>query len=188
VGCTEVSGSDARRAAMPEGCFDEKARNGASLRLGFDVPHGVCLSHATVLAQIFAARLGRTLRVSWEFQQSKRCAATTKSTGLPCRRPAMHGTPVCRVHGSLSVQHGHKARRKVRTPDGRIVLAAAVCDQTNAMAAGVFVVRRRSLSPGRLGRRVNAATNIVPHRAARATQDGRGRVWCPAACASPRQH
>jgi hypothetical protein len=29
----------------------------------------------------------------------------------------------------------------------------------------------------RLGRRVIAATNIVPHRAARATQDGRERVW-----------
>jgi hypothetical protein len=30
----------------------------------------------------------------------------------------------------------------------------------------------------RLGRRVIAATNIVPHRAVRATQDGRERVGC----------
>jgi hypothetical protein len=28
---------------------------------------------------------------------------------------------------------------------------------------------------------VIAATTVVPHQAARATQDGRGRVWCPVA-------
>jgi len=45
----------------------------------------------------------------------------------------------------------------------------------SAGGSGAPSAKRRVRSPGRLGRRVIAATNIVPHRATRATQDSRER-------------
>jgi hypothetical protein len=37
---------------------------------------------------------------------SNRCTAKSKTTGLRCRKSAVKGTTVCRIHGGAGVRHG----------------------------------------------------------------------------------
>ncbi len=36
----------------------------------------------------------------YAFQNARRCSATSKRTGKPCRAPAVRGWAVCRFHGA----------------------------------------------------------------------------------------
>ncbi len=35
-----------------------------------------------------------------DMRQARRCSATSKRSGLPCRAPAVRGHSVCRMHGA----------------------------------------------------------------------------------------
>jgi hypothetical protein len=94
--------------------LSDASRESSIKQIGVDIPPGVCRHHALSIARL------RGVTVVWPFQIGKRCKATAKSTGLPCRRMAMLGTPVCRVHGAKCAEHGRKAWRRVRMPDGSI--------------------------------------------------------------------
>jgi hypothetical protein len=101
-----------------------------SKRLGVDLPHGVCQYHAQVIARM------RGNTIVWPWQLAKRCRARRKD-GMPCRNPAMLGTPVCTMHGAREAPRtGTKHGARSALPDGSI-LHANVRVRRNLAKAGV---------------------------------------------------
>jgi hypothetical protein len=79
------------------------------------------------------------------------CRATAKGSGEPCRRQAIAGAAVCRVHGGAAPQVRRKAAERLAAlVDPAIAVLTASMRQTKdkrlALSAAVDVLNRNSLT------------------------------------------
>ena len=80
---------------------------------------------------------GNPMTLAWAgFAACRRCGARTRTTGAPCRAPAMKGKKRCRLHGGASpgapkgerngaYRHGRRAQEaEAQRREGRTLLRA----------------------------------------------------------------